>query len=85
MNAEGLVLGAGGLTFVASFKEASGFPSNGYAVIAGTTVLAFLASTVKGSALEGPVKALAGLLLLSALLRYVPTLTATPKGGKKHG
>jgi hypothetical protein len=85
MNAEGIVLGAGGLAFVGSFKEAGGFPSNGYAVISGTAVLAFLAATVKGGALEGPVKALAGLMLLAALMRYVPTLTNTARKKKTNG
>lgn len=87
MNAEGLVLGAGGLAFVGSFKEAGGFPSNGYAVISATAVLAFLASTSKGSPIEGPVKALAGLMLLAAVLRYVPGLSnvKTKKGKKGNG
>jgi len=86
MNAEGLILGAGGLAFVGSFKEAGGFPSNGYAVVSGTAALAFLAATVKGGSIEGPVKALAGLMLLAAMLRYVPTLTNMKvKKVKKNG
>lgn len=84
-KAESMVLGAGGIAFLGSFKEASGFPSNGYAVIAGTTALVFLAVTTRGTALEGPAKAMAGLMLLVALIRYVPGLRGQMKTKKGKG
>ena len=85
-SAEGMILGAGGLAFAGSFKQSGGFPPNGYAVIGGTVVLTFLASFAKDSPISGPVKGLAGLMLLAATIRYVPGLsTGYNKKGKKHG
>lgn len=87
-TAGGLVLGAGGVAFLGSFKEAGGFPSNGYAIIAGTTALTFLASVTDKGPLSGPVKALAALMLLVAILRYVPGLrksTSLKMKGKRNG
>lgn len=75
-TSEGLILGAGGLAFAASFKEAGGFPPNGYAVIGGTVALTFIASFTSGSVLSGPVKALAALMLLGAAIRYIPNLSS---------
>ena len=83
-KAESLIMGAGGVAFLGSFKQADGFPSNGYAIIAGTTALVFLASTTRGSALEKPVHAAAALMLLVALIRYVPGLRTTKKERKAH-
>ena len=79
-SAEGFVLGAGALAFAGSFKEAGGFPSNGYAVIAGTAALTFLAATTKGSVIASPVRALAMLMLLAAAIRYIPGLAPDKKG-----
>jgi len=70
-----MILGAGGLAFAGSFKESSGFPPNGYAIIAGTVVLTFLASFTSDGALDRPVKALAGLMLLVSAIKYVPGLS----------
>ena len=81
----GLVMAAGGLAFVGSFKEAGGFPSNGYAIIAGTTALTFLASLSNNSALDPAVKSLAVLMVLAAAFRYIPGLTkAQPIKPKKE-
>ena len=76
-TSEGLILGAGALAFGASFKEAGGFPPNGYAVIGGTVALTFIASFTGGSVLAGPVKGLAALMLLGAAIRYIPNLSNT--------
>lgn len=93
MNASGTYLAAGGLAFVGSFKEAGGWPSNGYAVVAGTTALTFLASLTEDTAMGPAVKALGILMLLAALYRYIPGLTnqtkaktsKTKKGVTHHG
>lgn len=89
MNASGTYLTAGGLAFVGSFKQANGWPSNGYAVIAGTTALSFLASFADGTPAEKAVKWLGLLTLLAAALYYIPVLTGktpkTKKKGKSHG
>lgn len=84
-----IVLAAGSLAFIGSFKEAGGFPSNGYAVIAGTTALTFLASLASKTPIDPAVKALAVLMLLGAAFRYIPGLTKTTpkkkKDKKTHG
>lgn len=90
MQATSLVLAAGSLAFVGSFKEAGGFPSNGYAVIAGTTALTFVVSMTNNTSIEPAVKALAGLMVLAAAFRYIPGLTnqskhPTKKKEKKNG
>lgn len=82
-SAPGLIIGAGGLTFAASFIKSEGFPSNGYSVIGGTVALAFLASTTGGSPIASPVKALAALMLLVAVYTSVPVLTETTKRKRK--
>jgi len=77
---------AGALAFVGSFKEAGGFPSNGYAIIAGTTALTFIASITSGSPIDPAVKWLAVLMVLGAAYRYIPGLTKTTKvKDKKNG
>ncbi|HEY6020635.1 MAG TPA: hypothetical protein VIY48_12310 [Candidatus Paceibacterota bacterium] len=89
MQASNLVLTAGALAFVGSFKEAGGFPPNGYAVVGGTVALTFIASMTNGTSIEPAVKALAGLMILAAAMRYIPVLTnqthKTKKKDKKHG
>lgn len=80
---ENIVMASGALAFAGSFKEAGGFPDNGYAVIGATTALVFLASTVSGSRIDGPIRGLAYLTLLSASLRYIPTLANMPNKRKK--
>lgn len=73
MNAPGIVASAGGLALTGSFIKAKGFPPNGYAIIVGTLALVFLTSVVGDSSpISKPVKALAGLMLLAAVIRYVP-------------
>lgn len=86
-SSTGLVMAAGSLAFVGSFKEAGGFPDNGYAIIAGTTALTFITSLTNGSAIEPAVKALAVLMVLGAAFRYIPGLskTTSKKKDKKNG
>ena len=87
-SADGLMLVAGGLAFAGNFKKEGGFPPNGYGIIAATAALSFLAATSKNSALEGPVKALAGLMLLAAIYAYIPGLMTNEtkkRKAKKNG
>lgn len=74
-SAGGLLIGAGAVSFAGNFKEAGGFPDNGYGIIAATVALTFLASTVENTAVNKPAKALAALMLLAACYRYIPALT----------
>lgn len=83
MNADRVVIGAGALAFAGSFKDANGFPPNGYKILAATITLAFLFAMTKGTAIEKPTKALALLTLLGAAYRYIPAFT--PKKRKTNG
>lgn len=80
MNAPGIIASAGGLALAGSFVKAKGFPSNGYAIVVGTLGLAFFASMVgDNSPITKPVRALAWLMLLAAVIRYVPGFSKTGK------
>lgn len=81
MNAKGAVVLSGGLALAGSFKKASGFPPNGYAVVGGTVALMFIVSLTDGTIVEGPVKAACMLMLLVAAIRYIPGLANTKKKG----
>ncbi len=83
MTADGIVLGAGAVAFTGSFKDAGGFPGNGFSIIGATLLLAFLFSLTKEGPLAGPTKALAGLMLLAAVYRYTPGLFN--RKAKAHG
>lgn len=87
VQASSLIMVAGGIAFVGSFKDAGGFPSNGYAVIGGTTALVFITSLTNGSAIDPIVRGLAGLMVLAAVYAYVPGLTkkTSTKKDKTHG
>lgn len=88
IQASSLVMVAGGLAFIGSFKQAGGFPSNGYAIVGGTVALTFITSLTNGSTIDPAVRGLAGLMLLAAVYAYVPGLTkkSTPtKKDKSHG
>jgi hypothetical protein len=78
-SAEGLIIATGATAFAGNFRESGGFPSNGYGIIGATIALVFIASfTAKGS-FNGPIKALAGLMLLGAIYRYIPAFTENKK------
>lgn len=81
MSTEGMLIAAGGTTLAGSIVKAKSFPSNGVTIIAATFALVILASTVKNTPIASPVKALAGLLLLTAVYVNVPAFTK----GKKNG
>ena len=83
-TADKLVLGAGMIAFAGSFKQAGGFPENGYAIVGGTAALAFITSFTNGTILQKPAVWLSVLLLMSAIYVYVPGL-AKNKKGKKNG
>lgn len=78
-TAEGLVIGAGAVSFLGNFKESGGWPSNGYKILGATAVLAVLAAFSQDSRLAGPIKALAALMLLVSVYKYVPTLSKKGK------
>jgi len=84
MTSDGLVLSAGAVALVGSFKDSGGFPANGLQIVGATLLLAFLFSLTKNGPLAGPTKALAALMLLVAVYRYVPGLFNARKV-KKNG
>ncbi len=81
-NAQGLVTAAGGIAFVGSFKEAGGIPSNGLAIAGGTFGLILVFAAVQATPLAPATKALAALMLLGSVYRYVPGLFNTKRKGK---
>lgn len=78
---DGMILLAGGLAFVGNFKEQGGFPSNGYAIVGGTFVLAFIFALAKSTPLDPAVKALAALILLVSVYTYVPNFRKAKANG----
>lgn len=82
MNAEGIIIASGTVAFVGSMKKAGRVPDNTVPIIFGTSVLAVLASLTRNSPIAEPVKWLAILMLLSAVIRYVPAFNTK---GKKNG
>lgn len=80
-GAEGMLIAAGGLALAGNAVEAKTFPSNGVNIIAATIALVLIASMASRTALAGPVKALAALMLLVSVYLYVPAFTK----GKNHG
>lgn len=81
----GLVIAAGTTAFIGNWKKEDGFPETGYTIIAATIALVFIASFTSGTAFEKPAKAAAGLMLLTAVIKYVPGLMTTKSKGKKNG
>lgn len=81
MNAQGIVIAAGTVSFFGNMKEQGTVPSNTIPIVFGTTMLAIGAGLVSGP-LSEPVKWLAVLMLLTALIRYVPSFS---KKGKNNG
>lgn len=85
-TADKVFLGAGMVAFAGSFKQAGGFPENGYAILGGTAALCFISSFTNGTPIQKPVTALAFLTLLASIYTFVPGLTKnTTKKGKKNG
>lgn len=80
MSPDGIVLGAGSIAFLGSMKEAGGLPPNGIRIIFSTTILAVVASIAADGPLREPVKMLAWLMVIAALIRYVPKFSV--KKGK---
>ena len=83
-TADALILGAGAVSFFGNMKERGGFPSNAFPIIGGTIGLAVLSSFTNGTLIYPAVKALAALILLVAIIRYIPGLTNTRKA-PHHG
>jgi len=82
---DSIVLLAGGISFAGNFAGQKGFPDNGYAIIGATVALAFIASLTNGTPIHPAVRALAGLMLLASVYRYIPGFTKQKKEGKKNG
>jgi len=72
MNAEGLTIAAGSVAFIGNFAEEGGWPTNGYKIVGATIALAIIFSFAGNGPLSKPVTALAALMLLAAVYRYVP-------------
>lgn len=75
----GLVMIAGAIAFFGSMKEAKMFPSNGVRIIFATMILAVVISLFDHGSFQRPVKWLGFLMIISALIRYVPKFN-TKKG-----
>ena len=82
-NPDGMVLLAGGLAFTGSFIKSGGFPENGYAIIGGTVGLSFVVSLASETPLKPAVKAFTILVLLVAMITYIPGLSAKSTKRKK--
>lgn len=85
MNADKLFLLAGGITFLAAFKNENGFPSAGYGIISATVALTFVAALSSSSVLGKPIKAFAWLTVLIAILKSTPLLIESGTGITKKG
>lgn len=81
MRADGLFLLTGGVALAGSMADAKRFPDNGYAIIGGTVALVIISSATRGTPVESPFTALAGLMLLVSVYTYVPAFTK----GKDNG
>lgn len=85
-RADFLIITAGSIAFAANFRDAKGFPDNGYETIAATITLAVIMATVKNSSIAPAANAFAGLALLVAIFYYVPGFTKNrSKKGKRNG
>jgi hypothetical protein len=85
MGPVGIIVLAGTVSYAGNVKESgTPFPSNSPKIVVGTALLAIGAGLVSGAFVE-PVKWLAILMLITALVRYVPSFSTTPKKGKKNG
>lgn len=85
MKAQGLFMVAGGTALAGNAKKAGGFPDNGYATVAATVALVFLASLLSGSRYEPPFRGLAALSVIVALFYYAPILSPSEKKGSHRG
>lgn len=87
MNPEGKTMLAGGIAFAGSVKEAGGFPSNGYRILAATFTLTVIYSLGSRSKIEPIISGLATLTLLASVMYYIPKLVgmSKTKKGKKNG
>lgn len=74
-TASNLTLLAGGIAFAGNYKESGGFPENGYTIIAATATLVVIFAMANRTAFAGPLTALAGLMVLGAVYRYIPAFT----------
>lgn len=86
MNAApGIIAASGVVTFLANFKEQGGYPvKQAPAIMVGTILLMILASFASKTPLAEPVKWLAILMLITAVIRWVPALSNPAPTSKKR-
>ena len=78
-KSSGMILAAGGIALAGNFVRSEGFPENGYGTIAATCVLVFLASTLENGRFSQAAQWIAGGMLLTALIVYVPVFSNSQK------
>jgi hypothetical protein len=78
-SAAGLVMIAGTIAFLGSMREAKMFPPNGVRIIFSTMALAVVISLFERGSLAPAVRALGYLMILTALVRYVPKFSTKGK------
>lgn len=82
-SAAGLTIIAGVLAFFGNMKIDKGFPKAGVRIVAATILLAIIMSLFDKGRLSPVARGLAGLMVLAAVIKYVPVLSNTK--GKKNG
>lgn len=71
-SAAGLVIIAGSIAFLGNMKLDKSFPKDAFRIIASTLILAVIISFFDNGKLSTPTRWLGYLMVLSALIRYVP-------------
>lgn len=79
-KSSGMILAAGGIALAGNFVKSGGFPENGYGTIAATCVLVFLASTLENGRFSQAAQWIAGGMLLTSLIVYVPVFSNSQTG-----
>lgn len=82
-SAAGLVVLAGAVAFFGNMKIDKAFPKAGLRIITATIALAIILSLLDNGRLSPVARGLAGLMLLAAVIKYVPILSNSK--GKKNG
>jgi hypothetical protein len=78
-SAAALVMIAGTIAFLGSMREAKMFPPNGVRIIFSTLALAIVLSLFDHSRFSPIVRGVAGLMVLTAVIRYVPKFSKKGK------
>lgn len=78
-SAAGYLVAAGLVTFLGNFKQQGGYPSNTPKVFLGTSVLAVGAAFASKTPIAEPVRWLAIITLMVAVIKWVPVLSNSKK------